>query len=108
MRGVRRTVPLFITCQRPGCGCIRFVRRPSEQLTEKYCSRRCSNIVNKNVRHAAKLGLRRSIQARRQKAIARIRGLSPRQAFLVGYKAGLSSKLYQIRRHYILVKRETA
>ncbi len=108
MRGVRRTTPLFITCQRPGCGQIREVQRPSAQRKQKYCTKRCANLVNVNIMVNHRVGVERSVIMRKRRLLARVAGLDPLAAFNVGYRCGLESKCRQLRKHYVFVKRATA
>ena len=108
-RGRRRPIR-YITCQRPGCGQIREVNRPCEQRTRKFCSKRCANLVVCNVTRNGnhRLGVEKSVATRKRKVLARVEGLSPLQAFKLGYKCGIESKCRQIRKHYILTKRTAA
>lgn len=99
MRGVKRTVPLFITCQREGCENIREVRCPRYQREQKYCSRRCAALVSKNILHAEPGKGGREAGRRRQRALLeRVKNLTPVEAFRVGYVRGLQSKRRQMQR----------
>lgn len=104
-RGImqRRTVPLFIVCQR--CGAIKPVPLPSVQRTQRYCSRRCAASVTQNIRKAGRIGIERSVAKRRRHVLTRVAGLTPVQAFRLGYVRGLQSKLRQIRQRFTLVKK---
>lgn len=110
MREARRAVPLFIVCQRPECGRLKQVRWACEQRTKRFCSPACANKVTKNTRRGElwKTGVPASVVARKRKLLARVAGLTPPEAFKVGYKLGLYSKLRQVRKRYVLVKREAS
>jgi hypothetical protein len=98
----------FIICQRPGCEVVKAVARPCEQREQRYCSRRCANLVNRNILKAdRRVGLAKSIRTRKRRVLERVRGLDAVAAFRLGYKYGLYSKNYQIRQRYQLVRRET-
>lgn len=105
-----RAVPLFITCERPSCGRLKQVRWACEQRTKRFCSQACANKVTKNTTRGQlwKTGVPASVVARKRKLLARVAGLTPLEAFKVGYKLGLYSKLRQVRQHYILTKRPDA
>lgn len=94
-------VPLFVTCQRPGCGQIREVRFPSQQKRGKYCSNRCQ-MLHRPCWH---LGWPKGVAVRKQKVRDRIEGLTLVEAFNLGYRAGLVGKLVHIRKRYDLVKK---
>lgn len=104
-RGYKRTVPLYIECKRPGCGRLREVRCPAHQARGGYCSQRCNALVNQNIRKAGLKGVWGSAHQRKRRVLARIDGLTPLEAFKLGYRSGLRSKSYQIRRRYVLTKR---
>jgi hypothetical protein len=105
MRGVKRTLPLRILCQRQGCENVLDVRCPAEQRRRKYCSRRCANLVNRNILRAWRKGVDGSVRKRQRQVLARVAGLTPLEAFRLGYKRGLYSKLRQVKRQYVLVKK---
>lgn len=105
MRGVKRTVPLYITCQRPGCEAVKQVRTPSQQRRYRFCSPRCIGLVCQNIRHGTAKGVARSARARKARVLARVQGLVPLEAFRLGYQMGLESKLRQIRKRYQLVRK---
>lgn len=92
--------PLFIVCQRAGCGKLREVRRPCEQQHEKYCSRRCAAFVTKNCARpgVGRLGGLECARRARRALVKRLDGLTPLEAFRLGYDRGLQSKHRQIRR----------
>lgn len=108
MRGVKRTIPLYMTCQRPECEAIKQVRTPFEQRTRKYCSQRCNGLANANIRRAGRKGVDESARRRKRRLLERVQGMTPMDAFRAGYKAGLRSKIHQIRRRYALTKRTEA
>ena len=99
-----QTIPRFIVCQNPRCGQVKQVCRPYEQKIRKYCTRRCSNVVHGNITRAAasRGGLERARRARLA-LVARIAGLTPLEAFRLGYTKGLMSKTRQLHK-----RRETA
>lgn len=108
MRGVKSRVPLFIQCKRPGCEGVKQVRRVCDQRKVKYCSQRCIAIVTQNIRRAGRKGIEASVRQRQRKVLLRVKGLSPIAAFRLGYVRGLQSKLRQIRRRYVLVRKDRA
>jgi hypothetical protein len=91
----------FVECQR--CGAIRTARSRAEQKHGKYCSRKCSNLVNQNIRFGMPRGVANSARARRLRVVARVQHLTPVEAFRLGYVRGLYSKLRQVKRRYRLV-----
>lgn len=105
---MKRTTPLFIQCQRPGCEGIKQVRCPSDQRKYRYCSQRCIALMTQNIKRAGRKGVERSASARRRRVLERVKGLSPLEAFRLGYDRGLQSKLTQIRRRYVLVRKDRA
>lgn len=103
----RRTVPLYVTCQRPGCEGIRQVSRPHLQRSGKYCSRRCAAIVAKNIAKTDKVAAaRKSAQSRRAKILQRLTGMTPYEAFKLGYTRGLQSKWRSLRRDYEVIPKK--
>lgn len=99
-------MPLHILCARPGCEGALRVRTPSEQRRHRFCSRRCAALVTQNIRRAQPgKGGRTSGRRRQQASLARVAGLTPLQAFRLGYVRGLQSKLRQIRTRYVLTPR---
>lgn len=101
----KRTTPLYIECQRPGCGRLRSVRSPYLQRQRRYCSQRCNGLAHANVRKGAALGAARAAAKRKREVVQRIVGLTPLEAFREGYKVGLRSKCSQIRKRYLLLKK---
>lgn len=95
-----KKIPRFIVCANPGCQHIKQVRRPHEQAFRKYCSRKCSNIVNHNITRAAAGAGGRERGRRIRLAIREtLRSLTKIECFRLGYDKGLQSKHRQIRRH---------
>jgi hypothetical protein len=109
MRKGKQTTPLFIVCKRTECRQLREVNRPYLQRRGGYCSRRCAAIVNQNISNAecGKGGLE-SGRRRQAAVVARVAGLSPIDAFRLGYVRGLQSKLRQIGKRYVLVRKDGA
>lgn len=98
-------VPYFYECQRPSCGQLKQVRRPSEQKRHKYCSRKCAAMVLQNIKRAYRKGVENSARARMRRVVDRVAGLSAIEAFRVGYDCGLRSKLRQLRKRYTFQKK---
>lgn len=88
-------LPLFITCQRKGCGQIKQVRDRRQQQRQKYCSPRCVGLMREFTREERQRGALSSTMVRRKATLARLDGMSPiaiyRQAFSNGWKAGVRS-----------------
>lgn len=95
-----RRVPLFITCKRSGCGELRQVETVEQQVKGGYCSHRCAALDHR-------LGVERARKLRAA-MLERLDGLTPLEAFRLGYVRGLQSKIRQIRKRYLLVKKDTA
>ncbi len=89
---------LFRRCKRRGCGKRRDVAHPKPLERPGYCSHRCAALDQR-------LGVNRASAMRRQ-LMARLDGLTPLQAFRLGYVRGLESKCRQIRKKFILIKIE--
>lgn len=103
-RGVKRTVPLYAVCTRRVCGKVFEVRRPFLQKKRKYCSRRCAAFMSKNLNpEAAQRALDASRRARRLAMIVRLHGMTPLEAFRLGYVRGLQAKLRKVRQRFRLV-----
>jgi hypothetical protein len=96
---------LLIVCHRRACGRVREVSRLSQQKRQKFCSRTCANLATANIRGRYHEGVKRSAQNRKRRLLARVAGLTPLEAFKVGYRVGLEGKLTQIRKHYVLTKK---
>lgn len=99
-----KRVPLFIVCGNPACAKVKAVRKPCEHRKQKYCSRSCASTMTAPARREAsreacrRVGLARASQLRRA-LLARLTGLSPLEAFRMGYDRGLQSKWRQMRKH---------
>lgn len=93
--------PYFIVCANPACAAVKQVRRPSEQIRHRFCSRKCAAIVLCNITKIQganrRGGLERGRLARLA-VVARVSGLTPLAAFRLGYEKGLYSKYRQGRR----------
>lgn len=98
---MKESVTLWVVCRRKGCERLSTARSKREQRRRKYCSRRCAAIVNKNIGKttAARRAeiLAKSIHTRKQQVLNRIAGLTPLEAFRLGYKLALKSKAKQLR-----------
>jgi hypothetical protein len=89
--------PLYLVCKRPGCGQLRHVARPWQQRKGGYCSHRCASIGTGNVKHMnPSAGGRMTAHRKRLALVARVKDLSPLDAFRLGYQRGLSSKTRQL------------
>ncbi len=102
MRGRKITVPLFITCQRPGCEKVHQVNSRWRQQKQKYCSLKCAAIVKQQSpegRAASGRGARTRTAQERARLIASVQHLTPIEAFRLGYLRGLHSKHRQIRNY---------
>ena len=96
-----KRLPLFVTCQRPGCGGIRSVRHPREQRRGKYCSRFCAAMMNQNLMkrpETRRNGLLAGIQSKKRKMREKVQGLTPLEAFQLGYETGMRSKVRYLKR----------
>lgn len=101
--------PFFGVCARVECGALFEVRKRSILRVRKHCSHRCASLAAaaRRGRAAFQAAGRKggAVWGRRaqRRALARVKGLSPLEAFRRGYDIGLQSKLRQIRKRYRLV-----
>lgn len=100
MRGVKRTTPLLKLCDRPGCGGFRVVRKPCEQRGRSYCSHRCAALASRPWQHVdVKRSLAKALAARRRHTWALIEACATKfDAFMLGYRRGVSSKHRALKR----------
>ena len=97
----RITGPLYITCEREACGAVIRVKNRALQQVQRFCSRRCATLmcaVNNLYREAQSRGGKTRAHRARLALIQRVQGLSPVEAFRVGYLRGLGSKHRQLAR----------
>lgn len=98
MRGQPITEPLYITCRRHGCGGKARVPNRWHQRNRRYCSKRCATLANEPImRLVRQKGGFAAGKVRRQAVIARVQGLTPLEAFRLGYMRGLHSKHRQLK-----------
>lgn len=99
MRGQPITEPLFIFCRRHACGAKVRVPNRWHQRTRRYCSKRCATIALEPImRLVRQKGGYASGKLRQRALLARVQGMTPVEAFRVGYLRGLQSKHRQLRR----------
>jgi len=92
-------LPLFFICQNPACQKVVRVKTPKQQRDRRCCGPRCVAIVFPNLTKELrrKGGLTRA-RRDRLRIRARIKDLTPIQAFRKGYLLGLASKHRQLRK----------
>lgn len=91
----RLNVPLYITCQREGCGKVKQVRTRTKQRTQKACSNRCGCLMRAQSAEGQATLRRGGLVAgsrARTRLIAEVGHLTPLVAFRLGYLRGLQSK----------------
>lgn len=81
-------LPLYAVCKRVGCDRIRRVATPAEQRPRRYCSARCEQLAREAFRRGGAKGGRISGAKRTASLLARIQGLSPTEAYHLGYQCG--------------------
>jgi hypothetical protein len=82
-------IPLFVQCKRAGCGQIREVQTREQQATGWYCSTKCERMVRAKFQAFGQVGGTVSGAKRTAALLARVRGLSPIEAYHLGYQKAL-------------------
>lgn len=91
-------LPLFTTCQRPGCGQIRQVPTKYQQRRQKYCSRRCVGLMRSFTLAERQRGAAVSKAVRRAASLVRLEGMSPLDIYRQGFSNGFKSGVRSVRR----------
>lgn len=95
----RITVPLFITCEREACGKVIQVRDRCLQRVQRFCGLTCAAIARNSRPHtflASQKGGKERGRRARLKIMERVKGMTPVEAFRLGYVRGLQSKHRQL------------
>lgn len=96
----------YAMCQREGCENVFQLRRPSERGKRKFCSQRCNGMAYQRFsKEAMDRGRAKGIVTHKRKVLARIDGLTPLEAFKLGYQCGQRTKHTRLRAKYLLVKK---